>query len=49
MKACANQCIGCDGQLDTCKNCRGNRLEAPLCYCEDSFYDDFISENCLKC
>lgn len=29
--------------------CKGNRIKDPICNCEDGFYDDHQSINCLIC
>ncbi|CAK73909.1 unnamed protein product (macronuclear) [Paramecium tetraurelia] len=49
-------CIQCDFQCQKCKKsstnclaCKGDRLQIPFCRCQDGYYDDFYSFNCLKC
>ncbi|CAK66675.1 unnamed protein product (macronuclear) [Paramecium tetraurelia] len=46
---CNFQCMTCSGNQSRCLFCRGDRTNLPVCNCQDGFYDDYQSLNCLKC
>ncbi|CAK74559.1 unnamed protein product (macronuclear) [Paramecium tetraurelia] len=46
---CDFQCQTCSKSANNCLTCKGDRSQIPLCRCQDGYYDDFQSLNCLKC
>ncbi|CAD8161406.1 unnamed protein product [Paramecium octaurelia] len=46
---CDFQCQTCAYYADNCLACKGDRFEIPFCRCQDGYYDDFQTLNCLKC
>ncbi|CAD8177777.1 unnamed protein product [Paramecium octaurelia] len=46
---CDFQCQKCEHYPANCLACKGDRLEIPFCLCQDGYYDDFQSVDCLKC
>ncbi|CAK55637.1 unnamed protein product (macronuclear) [Paramecium tetraurelia] len=46
---CDFQCLTCIGNQSHCLLCRGDRINIPVCKCQDGFYDDYQSMDCLQC
>ncbi|EAR87301.2 hypothetical protein TTHERM_00056150 (macronuclear) [Tetrahymena thermophila SB210] len=46
---CDNKCVSCDGNSFNCLKCKGNRINPPTCQCQQNYYDDGQSTDCVKC